>query len=187
MEKNCGRILGFDSQGNPLIMTYGRAGYTAYFSQENRRFEMTEGFRDSIQPLGYVFYPSLEAGRITGRAFYHFIRAILGKQLFIPLIWSLLQALCFAALPFILKQLVDNYDRISSSGQIYLFVLALISSQVALWLYGLSSEIILLGLSSKLITSAQSALWDRLLKLPVSFFLRHHPNRLARATDKRHK
>lgn len=172
-DKDNGTILGFHTDGTPVILRYS-SGYS--FSKSGKTVTVNNENSGDIQPFGYVFYNSFHDDPVSLRQLISTLLSESKKELFLTTIFTLFQAICFAALPIALYYL-NTHDQ--TNDNLRFFIVILIISQTVLWLYKLTGDILVIRLSSRPLVRLQAAVWDRLLKLPVSFFQSRHPSQLA--------
>ncbi len=179
-KKDSGALLGFfGPQKKPVALIPKRSGYYDMFDPEtNSRHRVKKENAKELSLTGYYFYSSLPKEIKSGKEIIHFFLKHNRKEFFPLVFYGIIAAILALFPPYATEKLINlvipdaNYSLLWQLS-ISLFIAALASSA---FLYFRS----LLGARLEGRSSEQLALalWDRLLKLPVSFFRRYSTGNL---------
>ncbi|MGF1494828.1 MAG: NHLP bacteriocin export ABC transporter permease/ATPase subunit [Microcoleaceae cyanobacterium] len=162
-------LLGFTAtESQPVALLPRGRNYVIFDPATHRRTPMTPELAQNLAPIAYTFYPSLPEGQLEARDFIRFALKGSGRELIqvvlVGMIATFLSLLIPQAFGWIVDYAIPNADR-GLLGQIGLGLFA-ISFGVAM--FQLAQNITILRIRTRGISITQAAVWDRLLKLPVS-------------------
>ena len=169
--QDSGPLLAFDTNDQrPLALLPARGGYVIHDPQQIGHRPVTSEIAANILPLVYSIYRPLPPGKLSAWKLIRF--SLLGSErdlglvLLVGVFAGLLGLLPPIALGWMINQIVPEgrVDSLLTVGlSLLLVALAVGALQVA---RGLT----LLRVQSRLDSSLQAAIWDRLLTLPIPFF-----------------
>lgn len=124
----------------------------------------------TLSPFAYNFYRSFPEYALRARDVLRFGLFGARRDVLVVLLLGVIGGLLNLLPPLAIGRIFD--DVIPNSDQWLLFLVAavLVASAVAAALFQITRGIATLRIESKLDSSVQAAVWDRLLKLPVPFF-----------------
>ena len=132
--------------------------------------KVTPEVASELGPFAYAFYRPLPGRAIALGELLRFGAHGLRKELSIVAVLALLMGLLGLALPIASGSLVDALIPSASRSGIWELGAALFVVTIAALQFDLARAITLLRIKGKMDGNLQAAVWDRLLKLPVSFF-----------------
>lgn len=178
-QKDCGSLVAYitdsntNSQRPVALLPVSATSYELFDPVEQTRQSVSESIAATLAPFAYMFYRSLPDRIITAWDLIAF--SLKGQQDNIRMILvtgitvTFLGMLTPGATAVIIDKVIPNRDNILlAQVAIGLFVAAL-----AIALLDLSQGFALLRIEAATDVVTQAAVWDRLLKEPVSFFRKY--------------
>ena len=153
--------------------------YTLHDAASGRTEAVTPAVGRELSPFAYAFYRPLPGHAITLRELIGFGASGLRKEILIIAILALLMGLLGLALPIASGSLVDALIPSANRAGIWELGAALFVVTIAVLQFDLARAVTLLRVKGKMDGNLQAAVWDRLLKLPVSFFRNYSAGDLA--------
>lgn len=185
--EDCGPILAYlapdpshsQTQERPVALLPSSGRYDLLDPVAKTRTRVTAEVATLLSPVAFAFYPPLPPQPLTGLDLIkHGLRGRLRDVLAVVLSGIGMGSLGLIT-PLMIGVLFDAIIPSAQMGQLLQLGLALLVSALAAALFQLTRNIAVLRLESKLDTSVQAALWDRLLRLPVPFFRQYAAGDLA--------
>ncbi|WP_405590660.1 NHLP bacteriocin export ABC transporter permease/ATPase subunit [Streptomyces sp. NBC_01190] len=167
--------------GEPVALLWHRGRYQAWDSATGTATNLDEGAAAAYQPHGVMLYRPLPETAVSNwrlvreglRGAGGDIRSVATSTL-IAVVLSVLVPLSTGT---VLGRLVPQAER----GLIVEICVALLMATVASAAFGVMENLALLRLEGRFEATVQAAVWDRLLRLPVTFFKRYSTGELAGA------
>lgn len=181
-----GPLLGFlrrpegeRGPSRPVALLPHRGGYQLWDPREGGLEPVDEAVDEALEGAGHMFYPKLPERAVGWRDL-----AALGlrgswRDLWIILATGAAGGLLALLLPIVTAQIVGNAIPEADHSRLLQMVLALGVAAVASATFQITRSFAVLHTSGRLEGWLQSAVWDRLLSLPVSFFRRYTVGDLA--------
>lgn len=170
-EKDCGCLVAYTLDNRPIaLLSVSNNRYEMFDPVEQTRISVDEGIASTVAPVAYMFYRSLPDKALQAFDLLQF--AFKGGQkdliviIFTGILVTLLGMLAPQATAIIMDSAIPDSDR----GLLLQIGLGLLIAALATGLFQLTQGLALLRLETASDTSTQAAVWDRLLRLPVSFF-----------------
>jgi NHLM bacteriocin system ABC transporter ATP-binding protein len=179
------------TDNGPVLATIGDSkAWVALLPLRNSRYEMfdpvagrhvtvTEAIAQTLGAFGYVFYRPFPTKPLKPFDLLTFGVHGLWRDVFWILGLSLASGVLSMVVPIASGKLIDTIIPSADIPAIWQMVAALFATSVATALFGIASSISVLRVESKMDNAVQSAVWDRVLKLPVPFFRRYTAGDLA--------
>ncbi|MEO0838333.1 MAG: NHLP bacteriocin export ABC transporter permease/ATPase subunit [Cyanobacteria bacterium J06643_5] len=161
------------SQHPVALLPTSPGNYQLFDPIEQKRRKVTESVAENLAPFGYVFYQSLPDKIITAADLLRF--AFRGKQNDILVILStgigvmLLGMLVPIATGMIINKAIPNED----TSLLLQIGIGLLIAAFATALLQITQGFAILRIEASTDVTTQAAVWDRLLKEPVSFFRKY--------------
>jgi len=176
-----GPLLGFLAQGHvPVALLPVRAkGYTMHNPADGTVKPVDVALSQLLEPFAHSFYRTFAAKGLDVEALMRFGAFGMGRELALILSLSLLTGLLGLATPYLTGQLFDDIIPAADRGRLLQIAVALAAAGVAGALFGVTRSFTILRTEGKVDSAIQSAVWDRLLRLPVPFFRRYTAGDLA--------
>lgn len=168
-EKDHGSLLA-TFQNKPAALIFKDSGYELYTPSLKDPIKIDEKSAEEIATEAWILYPPLLRQMGTVRSFLTILFHKHGKEYALLFFAGALASLVGFFIPFANKILFDKvipHFDLSLLGQV---LLGLVAVSVSATLFLLVRSFISLRLNAKISSRFQISLWDRILKLPVSFF-----------------
>ncbi|GAB2180920.1 NHLP bacteriocin export ABC transporter permease/ATPase subunit [Denitratisoma sp. agr-D3] len=170
--RESGALLGWtqDSRQPVALLPRAGGGYTWWNPATDQGGEVDEVSALALAADGVMLYPRLPDGRLRWRSLLH-----LGLGASLPdlkgfLVLSLAAALLALLVPVGTGLLVDEIIPAADRGQLAVLVGGLVAAALCTGAFELVKGVALLRIEGRLDAGLQSALFDRLLRLPATFF-----------------
>ncbi|MBI5346858.1 MAG: ATP-binding cassette domain-containing protein [Chlamydiae bacterium] len=148
-----------------------RYHYEMFSFDHGRNIKITKKNVENLYNFGYTFYPPFAHDEIiTNKKALHFCFKNLGRDIFNVILFIIGSILVSFFLPFGINLI---FNKIIPTFNISLFhqvVLGLFITAISGGIFAFISSFSILRLQSIIRAKFQTALWDRLLRLPLQFF-----------------
>lgn len=182
--EDTGPIVGrLEESGRPVALLPQSPGeYEMYDPEEETRTPVTREVAQTLHPFAHIFYRPLPNRKLGFTDVLSFGFEPCWRDLWIVLLVGAGGGLLSMATPVVTGQIVDTVIPSADRGQLLQLTLALIVCAVVSGLFRLTRGIALLRIQGRMQTETQAAVWDRLLRLPISFFREYSAGELAKRT-----
>ena len=173
--QDAGPLLAFrqDSRAPVALLPTSAGGYALHDPTNNATTPVTAAIAAQFEEQSHAFYRTFSHAAVTARALLRFgardLRPELGRLAVLGLVGGLLSTLPAAATALVFDSLVPAGAR----GALVQLVLGLVAVALAAAVFEFTRGLALLRIEGRLDATLQSAVLDRLLKLPATFF-RHY-------------
>jgi NHLM bacteriocin system ABC transporter ATP-binding protein len=176
-----GPLLGRTEQDNhPVaIIPADKGGYYAVDPLDGRTFAITEESAATIAPMAHTFYRPLPETAITLKTLMRFGLQDSRGDLLIVLAIALAGALLGLVPAMVMRSYFNDVVPSADRQQLWQLTALLVTCAIAGALFNLTRAAALLRIETRLSHSIQSAVWDRLLSLPIGFFRQYAAGDLA--------
>ena len=167
-----GPFLGWRAETKePLaLIPRGSTAYDLIDPSDGSRVHVTPEVAETIDPFADTFYRSFKDGALSVWDVIKFgSHGLRGDFLMIAIMGVLVGVLGMLS-PIFTGQIFDTVIPSAATGQLWEFGAALVSATMAVAAFTITRAIAVLRIEGKMDYSVQSALWDRLLNLPSTFF-----------------
>ncbi|MFC9297117.1 NHLP bacteriocin export ABC transporter permease/ATPase subunit [Streptomyces sp. NPDC057011] len=180
--ENSGPLVGRREQdGAPVALLWRRGRYTAVDPATGTRERLGKANETAIAPHAVMLYRPLPDGRVGLPALLRFsVRGTL-PELRSILLGGLAAVVLGALVPIATGQVLGRYVPQAESGLIVQTGFALIATGVVSAAFMLLQNTSLLRMEGRIEATLQPAVWDRLLRLPTTFFTGRSTGELAGA------
>lgn len=167
-----GAFVAFTADGEPVALLPTRLGYRKVHPSG------MEGHVDAraaatLAPTVFTFYRSFPEGRLTKRSMLAFATAQ-NMGSFAVILAAGLAASCLALLtPLVSGHIFDTIIPRAETHALRQVIIVLAAAACATIGFGMAQALTQLRLRGRVDAVVQSAVWDRLLRLPVPFFRRY--------------
>lgn len=168
-----GPFLAFLEDGQePVALIPASPGrYKLYRAGSSAGAAVDRALARELLPGAYCPYAPFHSGRIDFRQILRFgLKRFWRRDLSAALLSSAAGGVLGLAIPFFTGILFDYIVPARQLDQLVWIVLLLIASSFASFVFQLTRSVALLRIEGKLDMGLESALWDRILKLPTEFF-----------------
>jgi len=180
-----GPLLAFTADGgHPVAIVPGKNGRFNYISPtQNARIPLSEKTARMLQPEAWQFYRPFPEKPITGINLIQFGMKSCTGDLVAILVAGIAGGLLTLPVPFFTGLIFDQVIPYTAYRDLYVYLLIILSGTFSITLLQLIRSFSMVRIETKLDFSLQSALWDRLLNLPVSFFKKYQAGELASSAN----
>lgn len=174
----------FEEDGRPAaLIPRGPASYVLQDVKNGKTYKVNEKTAELLRPHGVIFYRPFPAKKINLVDLMKFAMEGAWKQdAFTALAVALIGALIGLIVPKVTQQIFDVYIPGGEVNQLAQIGLLLVGFLFGKALFDLCRGLAMLRIEGKMESSVQSAVWDRLLALPVGFFKDYTAGELAMRT-----
>lgn len=174
-------MLGFYEEGmKPVcLLKSGSSSYKTFDPATGESAVITEELADMLMPAAFMFYKPFETKPVK---LIDLCRMILGESIGDIIVVGLLGTLVGIigmATPVVTGVIFDSIIPEASRSQMVQVFLILLALAVSASFFELAKSFSLVRIQGKVNHTVQSALWDRLLALPVPFFRNYSSGDLA--------
>jgi NHLM bacteriocin system ABC transporter ATP-binding protein len=177
---NSGPMLAFIGDNDPVVLIPGASGsYKVKIPSKQTETKLTTEIAEQIGNYAYTFYKPFPFKQITPIEFLKFIYQSCKKEFLFMVAAGTVGGLLTLFIPLLTGIIIDSVIPQSDRLRLYGFGLAIVFSVIALIFAQIIRSLSYLRLDTKIDYLIQSALWDRLIHLPVSFFKKFSSGELA--------
>jgi NHLM bacteriocin system ABC transporter ATP-binding protein len=175
-----GALLGFTLENVPVaLVPSSKRSYDLIEPGAGRKVRITKEISDTLQPEAYVFYRSFGEKTLRLRDLIIFgLRSCKGDLVSIGG-FGLMISLLALATPILTGLIFDAVIPAQQIGLLWQIFVALAIVAMVETIFTFARSVAILRLETKMENALQTALWDRLLKLPVPFFRQYSVGDLA--------
>ncbi len=179
---DCGPLLGLlqENDAPVALLPSGRNGYVIFNPADHSSIPLNAKTAASLEPSGYTFYAPLPHKPIGIKELLRFElpfhKADMRTVAWMAILSSMLGVAMPIATGFIFNTVIPGADR----GRMMELLFGLAAATIASTLFSITNSVAMLRIEGKWDSNMQSAVWDRLLSLPVSFFRQYTVGDLAR-------
>ncbi|MFJ2195977.1 NHLP bacteriocin export ABC transporter permease/ATPase subunit [Streptomyces violaceusniger] len=180
--EDAGPLVGYRAKsGAPVALLWRRGRYEAVNPASGLRIRVGGGNAEEFEPRAVMFYRPLPDRPMTMWRLMRFsVRGATGDVRNL-LIGGLVTVALGALVPLATGQVLGGFVPRAEKSPIVQISLALIVSSVVAAAFMLLQNLTLLRLEGRLESTLQPAVWDRLLRLPTTFFAQRSTGELASA------
>jgi NHLM bacteriocin system ABC transporter ATP-binding protein len=175
-----GPLVGFWQEGmRPAALIPVRGGYEWHTPGAGERGRVHSRMSHDFSPSAYCFYRPLPEKKLTSRAILTFGLRNCGREINLLLFSGMLAGIVGLLTPILTGRLFDQIIPGAQRTQLFQMAGLLVAGTVGAWMFDITRNLALLRLQGKMGSALQPAVWDRLLRLPVSFFRNYNAGDLS--------
>lgn len=180
--ENSGPLVGRRADdGTPVALLWRRGGYVAADPATGARERLGKGSADAFEPHAVMFYRPLPDRKPGLLQLLRFSVRGSGKDLRTLVLGGLGAVGLGAVVPVATGRVLGAYVPHAEDSLIVQTALALIATSVVSAAFMLLQNVSVLRMEGRIEATLQPAVWDRLLRLPVTFFAGRSTGELAAA------
>ncbi|HEX8508631.1 MAG TPA: ABC transporter transmembrane domain-containing protein, partial [Propionibacteriaceae bacterium] len=169
--------------GRPVALVQsGRSSYQVVDHERGERHPLDEQYAARLGSEGYVLYRSWPSVRVTGRHLLALGLRGTRRDLLRILLFGIASALLALITPIATAQLFNDIIPTAARERLAVLVGALVLGAVAAAAFNIAQGLALIRVETRMNESLGTALWDRILRLPVPFFRLYSIGDLAQRT-----
>ncbi|MFF5669431.1 NHLP bacteriocin export ABC transporter permease/ATPase subunit [Streptomyces hygroscopicus] len=180
--EDAGPLVGYRAKsGAPVALLWRRGRYEAVNPASGLRLRVGRDNAEQFEPRAVMFYRPLPDRPMTVWRLMRFSARGAAPDLRNLLIGGLVTVALGALVPLATGQVLGGFVPRAEKSPIVQISLALIVASVVAAAFALLQNLTLLRLEGRLESTLQPAVWDRLLRLPTTFFAQRSTGELASA------
>ncbi len=153
------------------------------YDSNGKKIEYQSDVIEHLELEGYYFYKPFGQKKLSYRKIFNYALREIKPDLVRVFAMGSLAGLLALVIPIATGITFDSIIPMADIIGLWQVVFAIIASAIAIGIFELSRDFILLRIEGKLESIVQSGIWDRLLKLPVPFFRKYTAGDLADRTS----
>ncbi len=179
--KDGGPLLGFlAADGQPVaVLPSSPTCYEIVDPLSHQRTPVNRDNASRLQPHAYRLYRPFHPGPVTVRELVQFSLQGTRPDWLYVLLLGLAGGLLGLLIPLATGMVFGRLIPGAETGQLQLLMLALGASALAAAMFEFTQSVAMLRLETRMDSSVETGLWDRLLNLPASFFRQYAAGDLA--------
>lgn len=180
-ENDHGSLLAFreDDERTPLALVKKKGRYYCYDPKTERLAPVDEETVETIAGNAFAIYRPLEDKKITVRSLISFGSKNSKRDLWVAVVVALLGALLGLVTPITMSMLIDDVIPDADKNQLLFLTIGLVAIAIADATFDITQGVASQRFSGKNTLAIQSAVWDRLLALPTTFFKEYPTGELS--------
>lgn len=167
--------------GAPVALLWQRGGYVAVHPATGRRTPVEKANAEEFEPRAVMFYRPLPERRLGPLGLLRFCLRGTRRDLSALLLAGLVTVALGALVPVATGKVLGEFVPKAQTGLIAQVCLAVMLSGVVAAAFMLLQNLTVLRLEGRVEATLQPAVWDRLLRLPTTFFTERSTGELASA------
>lgn len=169
---DCGPILAYLQADNApvALLLNDKRNYEIYNPITGRRIALNDATAKLLSPNAYMFYSPFPENKIDLLTLFQYSLRGRGKEILSIVVLGIASALMGMAVPQATGILIDTAIPDADRGLLLQLTLGLIAANFGLALFRLAQGVNLSRFEVYSLFTLQAAVWDRLLKLRLSFF-----------------
>ncbi|MBP0017793.1 MAG: NHLP bacteriocin export ABC transporter permease/ATPase subunit [Cyanobacteria bacterium SBLK] len=169
---DCGPLLAYGrDDGRPLaLLPVSPSRYELFDPETRRRSPVNAKTQQELEPFAHTFYRSLLGETISTFEFLRFLLQDRQKDMLAVILAGVFGTLLGMLTPQATAILIDSAIPDGDRGLLVQIGLGLLAANFGRIIFQLARGLAVLRLETAMDATSQAALWDRLLKLPLSFF-----------------
>ncbi|GAA0336809.1 NHLP bacteriocin export ABC transporter permease/ATPase subunit [Streptomyces blastmyceticus] len=180
--ENSGPLVGRrEEDGTPVALLWRRGGYEAVDPATGTRERVGKGNEAAFEPRAVMLYRPLPDRELGLSAVLRFSVQGTGRELRGLVLGGLVAVGLGSLVPIATGRVLGAYVPAAENGLIVQTALALIATGVVSAAFMLLQNISVLRMEGRIEATLQPAVWDRLLRLPTTFFAGRSTGELAGA------
>lgn len=180
--EDVGPLVGYRTlSGAPVALLWRRGGYVAVHPATGRETPVERANAGEFEPRGVMFYRPLPERGLSPLRLLRFCLAGTRGDLTGLLLAGLVTVALGALVPIATGRVLGEFVPKAQTGLIVQVCLAVMLSSVVAAAFMLLQNLTILRLEGRIEATLQPAVWDRLLRLPTTFFTERSTGELASA------
>ncbi|GGL63615.1 NHLP family bacteriocin export ABC transporter permease/ATPase subunit [Streptomyces fumigatiscleroticus] len=167
--------------GAPVALLWRRGGYVAVHPATGRETPVEKANAGEFEPRAVMFYRPLPERRLGPLRLLRFTLRGTGGDLAKLLLAGLVTVAIGALVPIATGKVLGEYVPKAQTGPIVQVCLAVMAGGIVAAAFMLLQNLTVLRLEGRIEATLQPAVWDRLLRLPTTFFTERSTGELASA------
>ncbi|MCC7044018.1 MAG: NHLP bacteriocin export ABC transporter permease/ATPase subunit [Acidobacteria bacterium] len=181
MRSDNGPLLGQWAESNDPVALLQKSprAYECLDPKTGKRVPVTPKLAEQLSGFAYTFYRPFPEGELTVSKLVRFGAQGIRNDLMWVVYMALIVGVFGTVTPFITGQVFDSAIPQADRSALVLLGIALLASALASSAFKLTQGIATIRVQRKMAAPIQSAVWDRILNLPVNFFRKYSAGDLS--------
>jgi NHLM bacteriocin system ABC transporter ATP-binding protein len=167
---DCGSLLAYLRDQTPVALLPQSNGYVLYHPVTQQRMPLNDRTAQLLAPAAYMFYPPFPDQPITLLTLFQYSLRGRGSELISIAIIGAVGTVLGMVVPQVTGILIDTAIPDADRGLLFQLTIGLIAASFGVSLFRFAQGVNLARFENYSYINTQSAMWDRLLKLRISFF-----------------
>lgn len=178
--EDCGPLLVFEMGGAPLAALPEKPGQYSLYTGLGIRAGPHEIRGVELLQTGYMVYPALPDTPVTPRDVLLFLyRSIWKRDIASVFLFACFVGVLATAVPVATGLIFNEAIPFQNYSILYAILLVLFMSTLASCIFTIAQDIVIMRLEGRMGSVFEAAVWNRLLRLPPSFFREYNAGNLA--------
>lgn len=179
-EQDLGPLLAFDKKTNAPVAVFDNAkGKRMVMNADGVAHRLNRSNADSLADTAYTFFKPLPFTSLGIRELADVAFKDAGRDFYCALLTGLVAGFLGLILPLAAKTLFSQIIPTSDTQQLAAVIYVVVGAVLASAFLSLAGGLATLRLEARIEARLESALWDRLLRMPLSFFNKYTSGNLA--------
>jgi len=166
-----GPLLAFKEDGEPVALIQNEYGkYEIHTTSSDERVLINQDNAKELLDRAYMFYRPLPEKSLRIRDIFSFISFKSQKDYFLIVLMGAIVGIISLATPIATGIIFDTVIPESNRSQLLEIFLSLVAIGICVSLFNVVRGFTVAKVKGKILLHFESAIWDRLINLPVSFF-----------------
>lgn len=176
-----GPLLAFlEQDGEPCaLIPDGPRRYHLIRGKSGERIKVDKSVADRLHPIAKALYRPFPDGPLTPLKLIAYGARGLRKDILTVIVMGMILGMLGMAIPYFTSQIFDTVIPGADRSQLVQIVGGMIAVALGIFAFELTRGVAVLRVEGRMDYSIQSALWDRLMSLPLSFFRQYTSGDLA--------
>lgn len=176
---NQGPILAFEDNTPVALIPKSQNQYWLYEGTEPYPKKLNKQKASRLNPFAYILYHPYGNKLLYLKDFIKKGMQNYYYQFFLLIFAYSITALLALVMPFLTRYIFDEVIVSNNTNILYHILIILLAVLIATSIFTLTKSYLSLNLESRIDCTIQSGFWDRILKLPISFFKKFPSGELA--------
>lgn len=175
-QRDHGPLLAFygDSELPCALIPAKQGGYLLHDPSQGAPIQVTADIARQLKTTAWMLYQPMAQRKLRIRDMFQFAKAGIHRDFSHFLMAAVLASLLSLSTPILIGWIFDPVIQNALTNQLFAIVVAMGLIGIGIGVFSIVQAMIILRVEGRMDWVAQAGLWDRLLKLPVSFFRRFH-------------
>ncbi len=179
-KKQSSPMLGFMKEsGAPIAIMPSKGSFEAYDPESRVAFKIDGNNVKEVDKLAYTFFKPFPAEKISFSMLLRFAIFKDVNDIYLLVLMALAATMINLVTPVFTGILFDYVIPNADKFQVFHIGFALLAAFAGYILFEITENMVLLRIETKMDIRLQTALWDRILNLPASFFRNYNTGDLA--------
>ncbi|MDP3397226.1 MAG: NHLP bacteriocin export ABC transporter permease/ATPase subunit [Methanoregula sp.] len=178
-KEDCGPILVFERDGTPLAALPEKPGQYTLYNDTGIRADHHQISTIELEKTGYVVYPAFPDKLLTLTDIAVFLwHSVWKRDIAWLVICAMFIGILATAVPVATGLIFNNAIPYQNYSVLYAILLVLFMSVVSSCIFSIGRTIAIMRLEGRMGSVFEAAVWNRLLRLPPSFFRNYNTGNL---------